>query len=203
MTCVLFSFDIRFSIVLKIPKGLGATRSWEEMMGGYVLAIDQGTTSSRAIVFDGSQKVVGSGQKEFTQHFPQSGWVEHDPEEIWSTSVVTVRQAALRRRALPLPTSPPSASPTSARLSSSGTRRPAAPIHNAIVWQDRRTAEYLRRSLKAGWRRKDRFTRPDRPPPRPLFLGDEARLDARPTSKVRGRGAPRRRALLRHRSTRS
>ncbi len=62
-------------------------------MSGYVLAIDQGTTSTRAIVFDGAQRVVGSGQKEFTQHFPRSGWVEHDPDEIWDTVVETVRQA--------------------------------------------------------------------------------------------------------------
>ena len=55
-------------------------------MGGYVLAIDQGTTSSRAIVFDGNQKVVGSGQKEFTQIFPQSGWVEHDPKRSGKAS---------------------------------------------------------------------------------------------------------------------
>ena len=65
-------------------------------MSGYVLAIDQGTTSSRAIVFDGNQKVVGSGQKEFTQIFPQSGWVEHDPEEIWESVVWSVK-AALKK----------------------------------------------------------------------------------------------------------
>ena len=62
-------------------------------MSGYVLAIDQGTTSSRAIVFDGKQKIAGSGQKEFTQHFPQSGWVEHDPEEIWASVVWSVKKA--------------------------------------------------------------------------------------------------------------
>ena len=52
-------------------------------MTGHVLAIDQGTTSSRAIVFDRAMKIVASGQKEFTQHYPASGWVEHDPDEIW------------------------------------------------------------------------------------------------------------------------
>ena len=62
-------------------------------MSGYVLAIDQGTTSSRAIVFDGKQKIAGSGQKEFTQHFPASGWVEHAPEEIWSTCLWACRTA--------------------------------------------------------------------------------------------------------------
>ncbi|TIW49548.1 MAG: glycerol kinase, partial [Mesorhizobium sp.] len=62
-------------------------------MSGFILAIDQGTTSSRAILFDPEMKVVGSGQKEFTQHYPASGWVEHDPEEIWSSVVATVKAA--------------------------------------------------------------------------------------------------------------
>ncbi|MEY9531241.1 glycerol kinase [Sinorhizobium fredii] len=62
-------------------------------MGGYILAIDQGTTSTRAIVFDGKQQVAGVGQREFRQHFPKSGWVEHDPEEIWETVLFTARQA--------------------------------------------------------------------------------------------------------------
>jgi glycerol kinase len=62
-------------------------------MSGYILAIDQGTTSSRAIVFDGQMRIVGVGQKEFTQFYPQSGWVEHDPEEIWKTVVWSVKQA--------------------------------------------------------------------------------------------------------------
>ncbi|TGV95977.1 glycerol kinase, partial [Mesorhizobium sp. M2D.F.Ca.ET.145.01.1.1] len=65
-------------------------------MSGFVLAIDQGTTSTRAILFDGQMKVVGSGQKEFTQRYPASGWVEHDPEEIWA-SVVTTVKAALKK----------------------------------------------------------------------------------------------------------
>ena len=56
-------------------------------MAEYVLAIDQGTTSSRAIVFDEDCKIAGVAQEEFTQHFPQSGWVEHEPEDIWETVV--------------------------------------------------------------------------------------------------------------------
>src|SRR5690606_1787964 len=62
-------------------------------MGGYILAIDQGTTSSRAIIFDGKMQIVAIGQKEFTQHYPASGWVEHDPEEIWDTTVWSVKKA--------------------------------------------------------------------------------------------------------------
>ena len=62
-------------------------------MTGYILAIDQGTTSSRAIVFDGAMKPVATAQKEFTQRYPASGWVEHDPEEIWDTVVWAVKEA--------------------------------------------------------------------------------------------------------------
>ena len=62
-------------------------------MNGYVLAIDQGTTSSRAIIFDKNRKVVGKSQQEFTQIYPQSGWVEHDPEEIWQSVLSTCEVA--------------------------------------------------------------------------------------------------------------
>ncbi len=108
-------------------------------MAGYVLAIDQGTTSSRAIVFDETMKIVGVGQKEFTQIFPKSGWVEHDPEEIWSSVVLTMRQA-IRKAGI-----------RAADLAAIGItnqretvvvweRDTGQAIHNAIVWQDRRTA---------------------------------------------------------------
>ncbi|MEP0510940.1 MAG: FGGY family carbohydrate kinase, partial [Aurantimonas coralicida] len=60
-------------------------------MSGYVLAIDQGTTSTRAIVFDDGFHIRGLGQQEFPQHFPHSGWVEHDPEDIWTSSLATIR----------------------------------------------------------------------------------------------------------------
>ena len=65
-------------------------------MGGYVLAIDQGTTSSRAIVFDDRMRIAGVGQQEFAQHYPRSGWVEHDPEEIWQSVLATIRTALQR-----------------------------------------------------------------------------------------------------------
>ena len=58
-------------------------------MSGAILAIDQGTTSSRAIIFDAQRAIVAMAQQEFPQHFPQSGWVEHDPEEIWQSVVET------------------------------------------------------------------------------------------------------------------
>jgi glycerol kinase len=110
-------------------------------MSGYILAIDQGTTSSRAIVFDGQMRIAGVGQKEFTQLYPQSGWVEHDPEEIWKTVVWSVKQALKK------------AGVEASDISAIGItnqretvvvweRETGKPIHNAIVWQDRRTASY-------------------------------------------------------------
>jgi len=62
-------------------------------MASHILAIDQGTTSSRAIIFDDQFQIVAEAQQEFEQFFPQSGWVEHDPEEIWSSTLATCRKA--------------------------------------------------------------------------------------------------------------
>ena len=62
-------------------------------MQKYILALDQGTTSSRAIVFDHSGKICSVAQKEFTQHFPKPGWVEHDPNEIWSSEAAVIAEA--------------------------------------------------------------------------------------------------------------
>ncbi|MBL8578793.1 MAG: glycerol kinase GlpK [Mesorhizobium sp.] len=118
-------------------------------MTGYVLAIDQGTTSSRAIVFDGKMKVAGVGQKEFTQFYPASGWVEHDPEEIWQ-SVVWSAKEALRK-----------AKVKAADIAAIGItnqretvviwdKATGEPIHKAIVWQDRRTAPLCAKLKKAG-----------------------------------------------------
>ena len=125
-------------------------------MSGHILAIDQGTTSSRAIVFDGNQKIVATGQKEFTQHFPDSGWVEHDPEDIWKSVVSTVR-SALRKAKL-----------TAKDIAAIGItnqretvvvwdKATGKPIHNAIVWQDRRTAAMCQKLKKKGLEPK--FTR--------------------------------------------
>ncbi|MER8749921.1 glycerol kinase GlpK [Mesorhizobium sp. M1050] len=125
-------------------------------MSGFVLAIDQGTTSTRAILFDGQMKVVGSGQKEFTQHYPASGWVEHDPEEIWASVVATVK-AALKK-----------AGRNASEVAALGItnqretvviwdRATGKPIHNAIVWQDRRTAPLCQKLKKHGLEKK--FTR--------------------------------------------
>ena len=113
----------------------------------HILAIDQGTTSSRAIVFDGQLRPCGSAQEEFPQHFPRSGWVEHDPADLWASTAATCR-AAVEKCGNP-------------RIEAIGItnqretvvvwdRRTGRAVHNAIVWQDRRTAAFCRELEEAG-----------------------------------------------------
>ncbi|WP_412061265.1 glycerol kinase GlpK [Rubrivirga sp. IMCC45206] len=113
----------------------------------FVLALDQGTTSSRAIVFDGDGAAVATAQREITQHFPEPGWVEHDADEIWATQLATAREALA------------TAGVEAADLAAIGItnqrettvvwdRATGEPVHRAIVWQDRRTADLCER-LKA------------------------------------------------------
>ncbi|KAB7614650.1 glycerol kinase GlpK [Amylibacter sp. SFDW26] len=109
----------------------------------FVLAIDQGTTSSRAILFDGDLKPVSKGQKEFTQIFPKAGWVEHDPEEIWSSTVEVCKEALTEKTM--------AVGITNQRETIVvWDRETGAPIYNAIVWQDRRTADYCKVLKEAG-----------------------------------------------------
>ena len=118
-------------------------------MGGYILAIDQGTTSSRAIVFDEAYAIRGVGQQEFTQHFPRSGWVEHDAEEIWSSTVNTIRSAI--DAAGIAPSDVAAIGITNQRETVVlWDRKTGDPIHRAIVWQDRRTAETCERLNASG-----------------------------------------------------
>lgn len=106
----------------------------------YVLAIDQGTTSSRAILFDKDLKITASAQEEFPQHFPASGWVEHDPADLWSTTAGTCR-AAIERAGL-APEDITAIGITNQRETTVvWDKATGKPIHNAIVWQDRRTAD--------------------------------------------------------------
>jgi len=116
-------------------------------MSGHILAIDQGTTSSRAIVFDATPAVVGVAQEEFQQHYPGSGLVEHAPDDIWGSVVRTMRAALAKARV------------EAFQLAGIGItnqretalfwdRDTGEPIHRAIVWQDRRTADMCER-LKA------------------------------------------------------
>ncbi len=118
-------------------------------MKKYILALDQGTTSSRAIVFNKNGIPVSTAQKEFTQHYPKPGWVEHNPEEILSTQVEVALQAITK------------AGIESRNIASIGitnqrettvvwNRKTGKPVFNAIVWQDRRTADFCDKLKKEG-----------------------------------------------------
>ena len=110
-------------------------------MEKYILALDQGTTSSRAIIFDKKGNIVSVAQKEFTQYFPKPGWVEHDPNEIWSTqNGVAAESIAIKGL-------------NAENIAAIGItnqretvvvwdRKTGKPVYNAIVWQDKRTADY-------------------------------------------------------------
>jgi len=105
----------------------------------HVLALDQGTTSSRAILFDETGKAVASAQREFQQHYPQPGWVEHDPEEIWRTQRDVAREA-LRASGLRAEDLVACGIANQRETTLVWDRQTGQPIHRAIVWQDRRTA---------------------------------------------------------------
>jgi len=118
-------------------------------MKSYILAIDQGTTSSRAIVFDENFSPVASDQQEFTQHFPASGLVEHDAEEIWHSVIATCRKAIAK------------ADIEASKIAGIGItnqrettvvwdRATGKPVHHAIVWQDRRTSDYCAKLKSTG-----------------------------------------------------
>ena len=115
----------------------------------FVLALDQGTTSSRAILFDRAGKPCGIAQQEFAQHYPKPGWVEHDPEEIWQTQLAVAR-AVLKDNGV-----------AASRIAAVGItnqrettvlwdRATSEPVAPAIVWQDRRTASLCEALTAAG-----------------------------------------------------
>ncbi len=110
-------------------------------MNPHILAIDQGTTSGRAIVFNRNLEIIGVAQQEFPQHYPASGWVEHEPDDLWQTTITTC-QEVLKKTGL-----------TGADIAAIGItnqrettiiwdRETGRPIHRAIVWQDRRTSDH-------------------------------------------------------------
>lgn len=110
-------------------------------MKKYILALDQGTTSSRAIVFDHDGTIVSVAQKEFTQIFPQPGWVEHDPEEIWSTQL-GVAAEAITHAGLTTEDIHAIGITNQRETTIVWDRNTGKPVYNAIVWQDRRTADF-------------------------------------------------------------
>jgi glycerol kinase len=119
-------------------------------MRKYILALDQGTTSSRAIIFDRSGLPVASAQKEFVQHFPKPGWVEHNPEEIWS-SQAGVAMEAMTRAGLESSDIAAIGITNQRETTIIWNRKTGRPVHNAIVWQDRRTAGYCDQMKKEGY----------------------------------------------------
>jgi len=115
----------------------------------YVLALDQGTTSSRAIVFDEEGRAVASAQCEFEQHYPQPGWVEHDPKEIYRTQRETAREA-VRKANVPLKQMMAVGITNQRETTLLWDRQSGEPLHPAIVWQDRRTAPMCEALRAAG-----------------------------------------------------
>jgi glycerol kinase len=110
------------------------------MSGRYILALDQGTTSSRSILFDASGNIAAVAQREFRQYYPRPGWVEHDAYEIWNTQLATAREAMTSSGARPEDIA--AIGITNQRETAViWDRRTGAPIHNAIVWQCRRTTD--------------------------------------------------------------
>jgi len=118
-------------------------------MSKYILSFDQGTTSSRAILFDHQGQIHSVAQKEFTQHFPQPGWVEHDAMEIWSTQI-GVASESISKKNLALTDIAAIGITNQRETTVLWNKRTGLPIYNAIVWQDRRTAAYCDTLKAAG-----------------------------------------------------
>ena len=118
-------------------------------MSRFLLAIDQGTSSSRAVIYDHSMKAIASAQQEFPQIYPQPGWVEHDPEAIWKTQIATAKSVIKKANAKPKDI---------AAIGIANQRETVVlwekatgkPIHNAIVWQSRITAPICEALKKKG-----------------------------------------------------
>ena len=151
-----------------------------------VLAIDQGTSSTRAIVFDRGGAVLGTAQREFDQIFPRDGWVEHDPETLWETTLFAARgalnEAGLDARSLTGIGITNQRETTLIWDADTG-----QPVYNAIVWQDRRTAPRCESHSRR--RHGGRDLRSDRTRRRPVFLEHEDRLVARERARPQARAA--------------
>ena len=118
-------------------------------MSQYILALDQGTTSSRSLVFDKQGSIISSAQKEFTQIYPQPGWVEHDAEEIWGTQFGTMAEA-VAKAGINMKQVAAIGINNQRETTVVWDRKTGQPVYNAIVWQDRRTASYCDELKAAG-----------------------------------------------------
>ena len=121
----------------------------------YILSLDQGTTSSRAILFNESGEMMSSAQKEFKQYYPQPGWVEHDPAEIWNTQLEVAR-AAIEKSGISAEDVAAIGITNQRETTILWDKRNGKPVHNAIVWQCRRTAPTCDSLKEAGWTEKIR-----------------------------------------------
>jgi glycerol kinase len=119
-------------------------------MGHYIMALDQGTTNSRTLIFNSAGHIISSSQQEFKQIYPRPGWVEHDPEEIWTSQLQTIREALDRAN---LQVSEISAIGIANQRETMvlWDRRTGKPIYNAIVWQCRRTADFCKELQEEGF----------------------------------------------------
>ena len=119
-------------------------------MKKFIISIDAGTTSNRSILFDLKGKPIFSSQKEFTQYFPKSGWVEHNPDEIWKTTVQTLK--AVIEKAKSLKGKILSIGITNQRETTVlWDKKNGKAVYRAIVWQDRRQAEFCKKLKKQRW----------------------------------------------------
>lgn len=119
-------------------------------MKEYIIALDQGTTSSRAILFNKKGEIVNISQKEFQQIYPKSGWVEHDPQEIWSSQLAVLTEV-LAKSKTKLEAIKGIGITNQRETTVVWNRRTGTPIYNAIVWQDRRTADYCAQLIQSGY----------------------------------------------------
>ena len=114
------------------------------------MALDQGTTSSRCLIFDYSGRICSLAQKEFTQYYPQPGWVEHDPEEIWDTTLEVARTAMLKMK-VPARDIAAIGITNQRETTVVWDRNTGEPVCNAIVWQCRRTSGMVDELVDAGY----------------------------------------------------
>ena len=159
-----------------------------------IIAIDQGTTSSRAILFDEEGTILAQQSAELPQHFPADGWVEHNPEDIWRTTVDVTSAIVAKSQSLGL--MPVAIGITNQRETAIvWDRNTGKPIHNAIVWQDRRTADICAAMKNAG---SEVMVKEKLAFAGSLFHRHKTLMDSR---QRRGRAGPRgqRRTVFRHR----
>ena len=162
----------------------GMNREKSQPMASYIGAIDQGTTSTRFIVFDRSGRIVSTAQKEHEQIYPKPGWVEHDPEEIWRRTQAVIHEA-MEARGLQAADLAAIGITNQRETTVVWNRKSGKPMYNAIVWQDTRVA---RRGCRVrGERRPGPLSRQDRPSARDLFQRPEDSLDSRECCRARGR----------------